>query len=144
MQKACFLILPLLYMMSGVSFDQTQPAPIPVKVEIPQIDWGGMISKILGEVHPALVVAIGFFISIWAFSFISTMFKGIVGMGSGDRDRGNARERARNERMRETIGGLEYRAQAQHEQEESDRRRDEAYDQYHDAAFWNDYREGRI
>jgi len=129
MQKAWILILPLLVLLGDVSFGQTAPAPIPVKVEIPQIDWGGMISKILGEVHPALVVAFGFFISIWAFSFISTMFKGIANMGSGgseesrfqqryesnQRYRDYADGRSRNARGRSAVDGVEWREQSRRE-----------------------------
>jgi len=158
MQRAWILILPLLILLGGVSFGQMAPAPIPVKVEIPQIDWGGMIRNIMGSVHPAMVVAIGFFISIWAYSFIATMFKGFANMGSGSSEESRFKQRyeagqryreyadgrSRNARGRSAVDGVEWREQSRREQEENDRRRDEAYEQYHDAAFWDDYREGRI
>jgi len=68
-----------------------------------------------------------------------------TGMGSvQDKYRPGRKECEAVDRARSRMELIEYSERSQEEQEESDRRRDEAFERYHDVEFWQDYREGKI
>jgi len=61
------------------TFAQAQ-TPMPVSVDIPNIDYPGIATSLLTALTPALVAAIGLGLSIWGISFIYRKFKS---MGRG-------------------------------------------------------------
>ena len=54
---------------SVTTFAQAQ-TPMPVSVDIPNIDYPGIATSLLTALTPALVAAIGLGLSIWGISFI--------------------------------------------------------------------------
>ena len=64
---------------SVTMFAQAQ-TPMPVQVDIPNIDYPGIATSLLTALTPALVAAIGLGLSIWGISFIYRKFKS---MGRG-------------------------------------------------------------
>ena len=64
---------------SVTTFAQAQ-TPMPVQVDIPNIDYPGIATSLLTALTPALVAAIGLGLSIWGISFIYRKFKS---MGRG-------------------------------------------------------------
>jgi len=57
-----------------------QAQPMPVNVDIPDIDYPGIATSVLTALVPALVAAIGLGLSIWCIAFIYRKFKS---MGRG-------------------------------------------------------------
>jgi len=60
--------------MSVTTFCQAQTS-IPVTVDIPNIDYVGIVTSLMAAIALPLAGAIGFGISIWALAFIYRKFK---------------------------------------------------------------------
>ena len=72
--KVSAVALVMFAVMSVTSLCQAQ-TPIPVTVDIPNIDYVGIVTSLMAAIALPLAGAIGFGISIWAFAFIYKKFK---------------------------------------------------------------------
>ena len=62
---------------SVTTFAQAQ-TPMPVQVDIPNIDYPGIATSMLTALTPALVAAIGLFLSAWSLIWFYRKFKSVA------------------------------------------------------------------
>jgi len=137
MQKVNFFVLSLMLclLMSGLSFGQT-PQPIQIQFQIPSLDWGAIVSRVLSSFHPAVIAAIGLGLSVFVFTKGYELFKSLS-MGNTTKPTEEGRFNVRyesNQRWKAYKAGRESQenlrsffnnVNAAREHEENERRREE-------------------